>query len=106
MQLALRLFGIPFVCAIAAFFVTDFAERMSENKHLSQAAHYFDYAGLALILFALLYIAYHCWRIWAAFNGKDDEACMTCAMPTSHVANGRYGPYYKCWSCGTNRADR
>ena len=28
------------------------------------------------------------------------------AMPTSYHARDRWGPYYKCRSCGTNRADR
>ncbi len=27
------------------------------------------------------------------------------AMPTTYHVRGRWGPYYKCRSCGTNRAD-
>ena len=32
------------------------------------------------------------------------ESCHYCGMPVRYVSPGRYGPYYHCISCGSNRS--
>ncbi|SFA84941.1 hypothetical protein SAMN04515620_10540 [Collimonas sp. OK607] len=63
-----------------------------------------NYAGLASIAASILCLAYNAWRVWQEWRGIG-ELCYSCSMPASYHSNGKYGPYFKCWNCGTNREE-
>ena len=105
MRFGFRLLGIPIFCLALAFLLNSGADRFAASTMLSGIAPQLNYAGLASIVASVLCLAYNAWRVWQAQRGVG-ELCYSCGMPTSYHPNGRYGPYFKCWNCGTNRADR
>lgn len=104
MRFALRLFSIPVMCIILAFLLNGAAGTFGENPHLYALVPYLNYVGLGLIFIALSFLAYNAWRVWQAWRGVG-ELCYVCGMPTTRK-EGRYGPYFKCWNCDTNRANQ
>ena len=54
--------------------------------------------GVAVILFL-----YESLKLWHWYKGSDDEVCHVCTGMVSH-RKGKYGPYYKCLACGSNRS--
>jgi hypothetical protein len=105
MRFGLRLFGIPAIFIAAALFLAPIAARFEESPYLVGLADYARYACWLLAVAAVCSVGYNLFRVWRASIGKDDKSCLHCNMPTSHK-EGRYGPYFRCWNCGTNRADR
>lgn len=106
MRLFLRTLGVPLVCLIAAHLFMNVADTAAASPYLYQLAPYARYISGGLWLFALGLVIYNCMRVVRAIRGQDHDACHRCDMPTSYIANGRYGPYFHCWGCGENRADR
>lgn len=104
MRLAFRLFYIPVALVVAAWFLGGLANKFSATTYLTAAAEYVGTAGKLLLLAAICNLAYNGFRIWRAYSGNDSNACDRCCMPTTYK-HGRYGPYFKCWRCGANRAD-
>lgn len=105
MRFALRLFGIPAVLIAAALLLTPMAGRFEAIVFLAALADYVRYACWTLMVVAACLNGYNLFRVWRAYNGQEEDQCFTCGMPTTRKV-GRYGPYFKCWNCGTNRADR
>jgi hypothetical protein len=106
MRLIIRALGIPLVCQVAAHFFMNLADDAAASEYLYHLAPYTRYVSGGLWLLAVGIGAYNCGRIFRAGLGKDENACHRCEMPTSYVPGGRYGPYFHCWGCGENRADR
>jgi hypothetical protein len=105
MRFALHLFGIPTVMIASALFLVPVGEQFEASTYLIGFAQYIHYISLGLFIAAAILASYNGFRVWRAYNGKDEDQCYTCGMPTSRKV-GRYGPYFSCWNCGTNRADR
>lgn len=104
MRFAAHLFGIPALSLFIAYMLSIAADASAAFMHLSDLAQSLRYASVGLLLVAVGVLAYNGWRVWQSVNGQG-EFCFSCGMPTSHK-EGRYGPYFKCWNCGKNRADR
>lgn len=105
MRFAINLFAVPALALCISFLLQDAADKMSALTHLIQVAPYLNHAGGAWVLIAIVSLLWSSWRVYRACQGSDTTACEHCGMPTSHK-QGRYGPYFKCWNCGLNRADR
>jgi hypothetical protein len=105
MRFALRLFAIPVLAMVAAVALAFVAVRFDSSPYLVGLANYVRYACGVLTIVSVGTATYNLVRVWRAYNGEDEDQCTTCGMPTSRKV-GRYGPYFSCWNCGTNRADR
>lgn len=55
----------------------------------------------ALVVAALLIVSAS-WKMWQASRGMGD-LCHQCAMPARYIGDGRYGAYFRCMACGSNR---
>jgi hypothetical protein len=105
MRFALCMFGIPAVLVAAALLLASMTPQFQAIIYLAALADSIRYVSWALMAVAAYLAGYNLFRVWRAQTGNDNDACEQCNMPTTHK-DGRYGPYFKCWSCGTNRADR
>ena len=105
MRFVFRLLGFPIFFLVLAFLLSSGADRFAESVMLSGISPMLNYAGLASVAISLLCLTYNAWRMSQAWRGVG-ELCYSCGMPTSYHPNGKYGPYFKCWNCSTNRADR
>jgi len=105
MRFILRLFGLPAVLLAVALLLVPVAAQFEANAYLNALADYIHYACWALLLVGSCLTVYNLLRVWRAYNGNEEDQCFTCGMPTSRKV-GRYGPYFSCWNCGTNRAGK
>lgn len=104
MRLILNMYGVPLALVVAGYLLLDASDRFDGNKYLGGASTLLLNAGAACAVVALIWAIASTWRVWRAYQGKGD-LCDRCGYPTRHILNGRYGPYFKCWNCGGNRAD-
>jgi len=105
MRFALRLFAMPVLAMLAAVALGFLAVRFDSSPRLVGLVTYVRYACGAMSVVSICTVTYNLVRVWRAYNGEDEDQCTTCGMPTTRKV-GRYGPYFSCWNCGTNRADR
>jgi hypothetical protein len=96
---------MPMLAMLAAVALGFIAVRFDSSPYLVALANYVRYASGVMTVISVCAATYNLVRVWRAFNGQDEDQCTTCGMPTSRKV-GRYGPYFSCWNCGTNRADR
>lgn len=106
MHLLLRLFLVPAALIGASVWLQNAVQTASESRYLTGLAGQLMYLPIGVVVIALIAVLRNIWRVWRAVHGHDEQACLHCSMPTTYHERGRYGPYYKCWSCGANRADR
>lgn len=110
-KMLIRLFIFPILFVLGALFLEILSGSSEDNifktSYLTGLSQFF-YAGclwLSLALFALFWITffYASYRYWKWYNGDDTEICHVCGgMVTGK--DGKYGSYYKCLACGTNRS--
>lgn len=105
MRLYFNLFGWPIACGVISLILFNASTQFEGRQFIGQFAIYLDYAALAAGVVAAVWLLANYGILWRAGQGKG-EICYSCGHPTTYKPNGRYGPYFKCWSCGTNRADR
>lgn len=104
-QLYFNLYGGPVVLVVVSYFLHSFGYQSEENPYISLLGSYMVYVGKAAALIAAVWTARNLWKLWRAFQGIGD-ICQRCGFPETYIPNGRYGPYYKCWKCGSNCSER
>ncbi len=103
LRLTINMFGLPalfFVCSIGLQLI-----RVPIRPAFSSVDPFI--VGISL-LFLIIAIGWACRSIWVlvqAHRGIGD-LCHECGMPAKLVEPGRFGPYFKCMACGSNRAVR
>jgi hypothetical protein len=105
MRLFFNMFGAPIAFLIAGYLLLSSGWGLYDNAMFGQLAIYLIYPGYICAAVSLLIMLTNAWKMWRAYQGKG-ELCDKCSYPTRYVQNGRYGPYFKCWNCGANRAHR
>jgi TRAP-type C4-dicarboxylate transport system permease small subunit len=61
------------------------------------------WASMVLLASFCITFLYSSFRLWQWDKGEDAETCHVCGGMAIDK-NGKYGPYYKCLACGTNRS--
>lgn len=105
MRLFLKVWGMPGALLLGGYLFLSAADTVAASRYLSGLESLVANAGIASAGAGVLLAGWNLWRVWRAYKGIG-ESCHLCGYPVSHIANGKYGPYYKCWNCGINRADR
>lgn len=100
-RLYLNLYGGPIVLLVASYFLHSLGYNLDENPYLAQLGEYIVFAGKVSAFISAVWVVRNLWKLWRAYQGKGD-LCQKCGFPETYIPNGRYGPYYKCWKCGTN----
>jgi len=110
-KMLVRLYALPAILMLFYFFLltqADTAQDIAKTKNLLRVVSSFISNGLwwgsliSLGASTILFL-YATFRLWQWGKGADVETCHSCGCMVSHK-NGRYGPYYKCLACGSNKS--
>jgi hypothetical protein len=110
-KMLLRLYTMPLLFLVGTFIVL-----IAESILPAATATPNMYTGIINVLYMVLWWAsllllgaacitflYYTFLLWKWDKGEAAEMCHVCGgMVTDR--NGKYGPYYKCLACGTNRS--
>jgi hypothetical protein len=105
LRLYLNLFAAPGICVFGGAAARFVGREFAAMPMLAGLVSLTSLVSTAAFLVAMAFFARSCWRLYQAEAGIG-EACHSCGSPVAYVDDGRYGPYFKCLACSTNRAAR
>ena len=105
LRLCFNLFWAPGLLLLAALLGDHQVGTLSGQPMLATLGVLLGYAISAAYGVALALILWSGYRLVRAELGLG-ECCDNCGGPVRHIGTGRYGPYYKCLACGSNRSSR
>jgi len=105
MRLMIKMFAGPVVLLLVGLVIMWEGLHLRDNKFIGMYSFIFLNASLVFAVGAVLWSAASVWKLVQSYRGNG-ELCHQCGGPTSYIEKGRYGPYFKCWRCGKNRAAR
>lgn len=105
LRLYFNLFWAPGLLLLAALLGDHHVGTLSGLPMLAGLGVLFGYAIAAAYGGALALILWGSYKLVRAELGLG-EFCYNCGAPVRHIGAGRYGPYYKCLACGSNRSLR
>lgn len=101
-RLCFSLFFKPVVLFVLGFFAMDMVGVTAMQPMLAPLANVVAYGIVGIFMLAMYLLAHGAWLLVKAERGIG-ENCHNCGMPVRYVSPGRYGPYYHCIACGSNR---
>lgn len=110
-RLLINLYKFPFLFLMIAFFITIlFIVGKPSNPILLSSYELLQtiipWIVIGLLSISLVWFAYSSYRYYLWKNNRTKNNCYNCGCITDYIPNGRYGPYYKCLGCGSNRSDK
>lgn len=103
-RLCFNLFFKPVVLVVLGFCAMNLVDAAATQPMLVPLAKIATYGIVGIFMLAAYLLAHGAWLLVKAERGIG-ESCHNCGMPVRYVSPGRYGPYYHCMACGSNRRD-
>lgn len=103
LRLYLNLFAVPGICVFGGVVAHSVGREFAAMPMLAGLVRLTSLISMAAFVIAMAFFARSCWCLYQAEAGIG-EACHSCGSPVAYVVDGRYGPYFKCLACSTNRA--
>jgi hypothetical protein len=101
-RLAFNLFFKPVMLVLVSLFALNLIEVAAMQPMLLPLTRIASYGIVGVLLLSGYLFVQSVWLLMNLVRGVG-ESCHNCGMPVRYVSPGRYGPYYKCLACGTNR---
>lgn len=101
-RLCFNLFYRPVVLALLGLWALNLIDAAAMQPMLVPLANVAIYGVVGIFALATYLMAHAAWLLVKADRGIG-ENCHSCGMPVRYVSPGRYGPYYHCMACGSNR---
>ena len=101
-RLGFNLFFKPAALLLLGLLALNFIDAAATQPMLVQLANIAIYGVVCIFILAAYLVAHGAWLLVKAERGIG-ESCHSCGMPVRYVSPGRFGPYYHCLACGSNR---
>lgn len=109
-KMFIRLYLCSFLLLLGALFLSVIGGDYQENAEptlLTGLNELFDmislWGSLILLVLCLITFLFSSFRYWKWYKGDESEVCHVCGGMITDK-DGKYGPYYKCLACGSNRS--